>query len=704
MKRKHRSQRGIAQVPLILGLLLIGLALPAAMRLVRERQETRRSAAIDEPCKICVGNYCREVASPPHCSHSKNECSSNINCKSTPTSTPRPTARPTVRPTSAPECSGTSCECRRDQVYCCSSGRYIYKETCSYTCRGGSCISVPTSAPTPRPTTPAGTQCIRLYDSCQSSYDCYRLGTSRGQMDCPSGQVCCEFRTSTPTPRPTTRPTSTPYNACRWSTAVTACVGNCSVGTCKAIGMYRCGCVAAPTPTPKPTSVTGCANPSGALYSFSCGSWWGNNTARFQCKSDGKWDWVGNCSSQNKVCKNGSCVAAPTPTPTTKPGCLSNNTVCEFSDTTAMANCSDCCNGYYRVGTTGRCGPAPTPTAGPGAGACGSRPNGDKWCSRDRACSCNNGSITCGGTCTYGCDSATATCKLRPGASPTPTTRPGASPTPTQSYTCPIWRANCFLTSNGCAFYGRSSLSGKTCPSGRTCCGPMLTPPPAGQKCCCERRCVFGDPCSLMSECRGGTIECSDVYCSGVNPTPTVPGGVRPTATPGQVWPTVTPQPGQVCGSDADCGSATKPGCAVQCVTAYCPGNSGCGKREGSAGALNCQLYPPSGTHWTDGYSACVSDSQPTQPPSGPTATTAPGQPTATSVPTGPEGCKLCPDGRRIEASPDYNCDGVIGIEDFAGWYDDFILESDNLYADFSCDGTVGLEDFGFWYDEWIGS
>jgi len=65
-------------------------------------------------------------------------------------------------------------------------------------------------------------------------------------------------------------------------------------------------------------------------------------------------------------------------------------------------------------------------------------------------------------------------------------------------------------------------------------------------------------------------------------------------------------------------------------------------------------------------------------------------------------GCKLCPDGHRITASADYDCDGKIDWEDFAAWYDDFNKKSALKYADFNCDGEVNLNDFESWYDQFI--
>jgi hypothetical protein len=83
-----------------------------------------------------------------------------------------------------------------------------------------------------------------------------------------------------------------------------------------------------------------------------------------------------------------------------------------------------------------------------------------------------------------------------------------------------------------------------------------------------------------------------------------------------------------------------------------------------------------------------------TMPPS---ATNTP-EPTATTEPQ--TGCKPCPDGTKIESKADYDCDGTVNMEDFAGWYDDYKLGSDNLYGDFNCDGILSEDDVEQWYSE----
>jgi hypothetical protein len=87
---------------------------------------------------------------------------------------------------------------------------------------------------------------------------------------------------------------------------------------------------------------------------------------------------------------------------------------------------------------------------------------------------------------------------------------------------------------------------------------------------------------------------------------------------------------------------------------------------------------------------------QPTDTPQ-PTNTDTPPQPTNTE---GPSGCKPCPDGGYVGSVADYNCDGTINMEDFAGWYDDYKLNSNYLYGDFNCNGQLDEGDVNQWYSE----
>jgi hypothetical protein len=69
-----------------------------------------------------------------------------------------------------------------------------------------------------------------------------------------------------------------------------------------------------------------------------------------------------------------------------------------------------------------------------------------------------------------------------------------------------------------------------------------------------------------------------------------------------------------------------------------------------------------------------------------------------TSTPPQEEGCKPCPDGSSTEEVADYDCDGDVDMQDFAAWYDDYSLNSDNLYGDFNCSGDLDSGDVSRWY------
>jgi len=164
--------------------------------------------------------------------------------------------------------------------------------------------------------------------------------------------------------------------------------------------------------------------------------------------------------------------------------------------------------------------------------------------------------------------------------------------------------------------------------TGQTCCPPN---PPEH----------YSDYCnSPYLICDAKDRKCKSTSAS---PVPTIPFVPNPTAVS---TPMPALQPGQACRTDVDCGQSTKPGCAVQCVTDYCPGNSGCGKTEGTAGVLNCQLYPPTGTVWNSGYSACVGVLTPVNPPP---------PPGPTNPPTPPSSCGY--DSLQARIQPDITVD-----------------------------------------------
>jgi len=69
--KKFGGKRVIAT---ILGLLVLVGGLGAGVILVRQQQDIREKASINEPCNVCIGGNCIKDASPPDCIASLNQC------------------------------------------------------------------------------------------------------------------------------------------------------------------------------------------------------------------------------------------------------------------------------------------------------------------------------------------------------------------------------------------------------------------------------------------------------------------------------------------------------------------------------------------------------------------------------------------------------------------------------------------------------
>lgn len=131
-KKKFGGKRVVAT---ILGLLVLVGGLGAGIVLVRQQQDIREKAAIAEPCKACVGTQCKTIASPPDCSASLNECSSNSQCAPVPKG-----CTSDSQCSSGQVCQNGSCvtkpkaECSSDSQ--CSSGQV---------CQNGNCVTPKTN-------------------------------------------------------------------------------------------------------------------------------------------------------------------------------------------------------------------------------------------------------------------------------------------------------------------------------------------------------------------------------------------------------------------------------------------------------------------------------------------------------------------------------------------------------------------------------
>ncbi len=154
----------------LVGLGVMLVAIPIVAILAGRNMDIRNRAAIDQPCKICVGRSCNTVGTPPACSHDMDECSSSAACAPTSTPVPRPTNTPVPQPTDIPT----------------------------------PFLPTDTPVPTDRPT-PTISQ-VRCYCGGGVSWSCYNGKT------CGATCYSCLAITPTVTLRPTWTPTPTLYN------------------------------------------------------------------------------------------------------------------------------------------------------------------------------------------------------------------------------------------------------------------------------------------------------------------------------------------------------------------------------------------------------------------------------------------------------------------------------------------------------------
>ncbi len=384
--RRIGSNSGLAQIPLVIGLLIMAVAIPVATKLSQTEQDTRDKAA----AKVCtvgnLGTRCTNSSGQSCQEYRLANC--DILCNQNCTGGGGGSTPKLPKPTSGGG-GGSTCEAGRENVGCgktgrvsgdcrqavtfnCSSNQMGVLEisrdcTCRATCVNSSSCAEPTSPPratnTPEPSCQAGRQEFLGECGKKGRVSTIRFGSRSYEcaqpvdFNCQSGQIgviemagpncVCSARclnestcaAATPTTRPTSRPTS--------------------------------------TSTPRPT--TACVR-----NGLTTGS-------------------TSNCCSKSSVTYAGTGGSLVT-------CCAANGTVAE--------NKAECCSGNGTVITGGRdqgaytCGAAPTstprPTATPTAsnlGSCAatsSHPvmaNGETYCQSpyllgSRAWACNNGTAT----------------------------------------------------------------------------------------------------------------------------------------------------------------------------------------------------------------------------------------------------------------------------------------------------------------------
>ncbi len=189
MKRK-----GLAQIPLILGLLVMAVAIPVATKLVQENQDSRNQAAgcagINQGCSTrpcCAGLTCADESSGfsyPRCigagscpqGHRKCEGNNQYYCNAGNWVLEKACGSLGCDGDGCrvPACSGTETKCNDsgNQVLQCNNGVWKLLSNCSYGCSNGACKNPPpTATPTKKPTaTPA--PCAKSGQACSTRSCC----------------------------------------------------------------------------------------------------------------------------------------------------------------------------------------------------------------------------------------------------------------------------------------------------------------------------------------------------------------------------------------------------------------------------------------------------------------------------------------------------------------------------------------------------
>ncbi|MFZ5932481.1 MAG: hypothetical protein ACOYT7_00105 [Patescibacteria group bacterium] len=152
----------------ILGLLVLVGGLGAGIILVKQQQDIREKAAIAEPCKACVNRVCQQIASPPECSNTLNEC----------TTVGAACGVPTICTPGAERDCKTSLNCPGKEQ-CTSSGTW-----------GGTCYDIADNCPPMEeakelPDCP-NTDCNLPAPKPAGAVDCKLPGTNRQTVCCPT--------------------------------------------------------------------------------------------------------------------------------------------------------------------------------------------------------------------------------------------------------------------------------------------------------------------------------------------------------------------------------------------------------------------------------------------------------------------------------------------------------------------------------------
>ncbi len=688
------KRNGFAQIPVMIGLLIMAVAVPVATKLVQQNQDTRNQAA-----------GCGSSGTISQCG-SKGGCATGYRCLPNgcsydpacggfvPTSTPRPTTAPSVCNV---KYENLGCNYAGNGINCANQmGQKVTSANCSVSFKcvaSSSCVPAPTTAPTATP--------IALKNNCNSGDSCvmgwagdcsggYTYGFSgvcqysvlgRGQDG-----ICCTKTAPTPaygdTCEGTKGGTCWDLDARKMGECTEWVPGNyidCLENTgsyyscCKKIG-------SGPTPnTRPPVTATPIALKNNCNSGDSCVMGWAGD-----CSGGYTYGFSGVC--QYSVLgrgQDGICCTKTAPTPAYGDTCEgTKGGTCWDLDARKMGECTqwvpgnyvDCFasgGGYYgcckKVGTN----PAPTETAS--------------------QCSPLTDSVTCANT--PGCywHSDTKKCSnvkpTIPTATPTPNTRPPITATPTATGPLKCYcEGNCadkicnWQSAPGNGYTGYcSNTSCQNIPTPRL---PSPTSAVGGSSCYCINACYTGATCAYTGYMPAPYVKCpTNSFCNSTNPTATPTtgggGGTNPSPT------------GSGAGSGCD-GAIPRDICDTNrlSINAQCVNNGWdydvqlcdqAGRKETCGGRPYC--CPSAGGQWTTDMTACGGSGG---------------------------ACTQCAGHPDWKVKGDADCSGTTTINDFSVWKSEYIsgnfgTDTKNSWnADFNCDGKVTLNDGSIWTANFI--
>lgn len=310
MKQKLKNSRGLAQIPIILGLLLMAVAIPAASQLVKQNQ-TNQGRAASSCCDsgkyctgYCMGSTCQgscvsqgstvaPVCTPncndagSHCAGSTytgncgNQCQGSKNCS--PTSAPQPT------------CNSS---CGSASEHSCGSH---WTNGCGGDCGPGTKQCGATTAPTSKPAATATTKPAATSTPASST----------GSSCCANGYYCTTYCINNTTcgsnscVRDINNPTPT-INCGSCGKLADFCSGQPVYNACGAICGYGTGNCASPNPSMplNPTQIP-CNSSCGNASDHCSGTYWKNGCAQ-------------QCGPGTRTCQP-TAAASPTASPTRAP-------------------------------------------------------------------------------------------------------------------------------------------------------------------------------------------------------------------------------------------------------------------------------------------------------------------------------------------------------------------------------------------------